>query len=241
MTLSEFLDEHLDQHELSDQVIRQLREYPADELLAQLSQRFVASEKLQNVFVQNNIFEICATVIGKPAGQFIAEVSTGPISNFSTQSFCRALSKCSIEGGFDIAARKLQNEVGHQRALTAHALLEFDEGSKILDWIESLFVESNETVKPDWGQLAALAGITWARICKWLDLGKPINLIALDAMKFCWDYDAGIGAWLHNYEPKLLEPTDKTEMKRHLLGYVDKESSPRVALTVEAIVQHLDS
>ena len=73
-----------------------------------------------------------------------------------------------------------------------------------------------------WGQLAAIAGITWETAEGWLQRGRPMNLVAVSALQCCFDNDAGIGAWLARHEPKLLQPVPPAIMIS-ALEQVDEE------------------
>ena len=236
MPLTQILDDVLNRQWIDDDSMGSLRQCPRNELLTTIQRRFADTD---SVTVQGNIFDICANVLGTEAGPWIRELSAGPISNMIALPFFRALAKCLGDEGFEIATAKLANEYENQLPLTAHALLEFDSKSQILDWIEQRLHSPNQPTKPDWGQLAAITGITWERIARWLDRGKPLSLVALDALNFCWNYDAGIGAWLHNHEPKLLTPADPDTMRARLQQYAEDDPSPRVDRTVKMIVEHL--
>ena len=236
MSLEQTLDEVLRREWIDQDSISALRQFPPDVLLLALRQRFAETDSL---LVQGNILDVCADVLGETAGPWIREVADGPISNMITRPFCRALAHCVGDDGFAIATAKLANESAHQLPLTAHALLEFDEKLQILDWIEERLHAPNQAARADWGQLAAIAGIKWQRVAVWLDRGKPLSLVALDALNFCWDYGAGIGGWLNTYKPKLLAPADDETMRARLLKYAEDNPTPRVTRRVTEIMEHL--
>lgn len=236
MLLEQTLDQILNHDWLDDDPTEPLREFPPKKLLASLRRRFAGNE---DITVQGNIFDVCAYVIGSEAGPWIREVAQGPISNLIVLPFFRALARCIGDDAFQIATAKLENEYKHQLAMTAHALLAFDSKSRILDWIEMQTCSSSVPITRDWGQLAAIAGITWQRIATWLERGNQLGLVALDALNCCWDYDAGEGGWLYIYEPTLLGPVEHETMRTRLEAYSEQYPYPRVEHTVKRILQHL--
>jgi hypothetical protein len=50
-----------------------------------------------------------------------------------------------------------------------------------LDWIERTIAQP-KLVAAFWGELAAKSGLTWPRAQRWLTSGRPLSLVALDAL-----------------------------------------------------------
>ena len=50
----------------------------------------------------------------------------------------------------------------------------------VLDWIEQ---NVPAVVTSDWGALAAVSSFEWSRATAWLRTGRPLSLVALDAMR----------------------------------------------------------
>ena len=62
--------------------------------------------------------------------------------------------------------------------------LNFVPGEPVLDWIETN-AHRAVNVSDSWGHVAACSPVTWLRISKWLDMGRPLSLIALDTTLYC--------------------------------------------------------
>ncbi|GAA3622178.1 hypothetical protein [Flavivirga jejuensis] len=54
----------------------------------------------------------------------------------------------------------------------------------VLDWVEQNAYRS-KNITQAWGHLSASPNFTWQRAEKWLEMGRPFSLIALDATMFC--------------------------------------------------------
>ena len=62
--------------------------------------------------------------------------------------------------------------------------LNFVRHEKVLDWIEKN-IHRTTNVGTNWGHLAASSYLSWDRTNKWLTHGRPMSLVALDALLFC--------------------------------------------------------
>ena len=90
------------------------------------------------------------------------------------------------------------------------------------------------------GMLAASSNFSWERAKKWLEQGRPLNLIALDALNFCTlNSYRGQSLWMKTLQPKLTDSFDTSEMISTLKNHVEKDSVPRVKNTVRNILQNL--
>ena len=95
-------------------------------------------------------------------------------------AWCEAAAKCLPEtAGLELAIAALHGLEDRQIRNARSGLLWF-RSNKVLDWIELNAPVAN--VKGDWGQLAALSDLDLARVQKWILAGRPLSLIALDAL-----------------------------------------------------------
>lgn len=98
--------------------------------------------------------------------------------------FAEALALClPFDEGFGIVTSQLER--GDERYLRGNitALLFFQHG-RTLDWIETV-QDRVVHVTSDWGHLVACSRFTWIRARRWLEMGRPLSLMALDALYFC--------------------------------------------------------
>ncbi|MDE5944080.1 MAG: hypothetical protein K2G93_00625 [Rikenella sp.] len=112
---------------------------------------------------------------------------------------------------------------------------------KTLDWMEHYAADKIQTVSPSYGHLAALSHFDWARCLRWLRTGRPLSLIALDALYSCTlrDY-AGQSPLLSELQPRMVDlPTDPTEIEAVLRAYQEQDNVTRVRHTVDRILAAL--
>src|SRR6185436_11112794 len=82
------------------------------------------------------------------------------------------------EEGFARVTDALASMNGNKPSLFLSALGEF-RSERALAWIEA---NVREDVTVDWGRLAALSRLDWPRAVRWLRTGRPLSLVALDAL-----------------------------------------------------------
>jgi hypothetical protein len=95
-----------------------------------------------------------------------------------------------------------------------------------LDWVE-------ENVRPPiditWGPLVAASQFDWERARKWLSSGRPLSLVALDAL-----YSCGRG---RREPPLLLNPPGSREFVSTLEEYLSRDNVPRVRKNVAFLLE----
>ena len=107
-------------------------------------------------------------------------------------------------------------------------------GDPVLNWLED---NIKEPITEDWGRAAALAGISWPRISKWLAQGRPLSLVALDALNACWHYNT---VALKEAKPKLHGPVNRDEMISSLRNYINTDNKPRAMRAGQNAIAHID-
>lgn len=93
-----------------------------------------------------------------------------------------------------------------------------------LKWIER---NITEIVSDDWGKLAALSNITWSHVHKWIESGRPLSLVALDAL-VSFRTSLSDHPVIQELKPKLKDPADIAEMDATVSKYLKIDPSPRV-------------
>ena len=107
----------------------------------------------------------------------------------------------------------------------------------VLDWIERKIPDSNIT--EDWGRLAALSVLDWSRLQNWVKRGRPLSLVAVDAL--CeFIPRPGQAPVLNRLEPTLAGCDDRGRIKGVLEDYLGVDDAPRVARKCQFIIDHLD-
>jgi hypothetical protein len=108
---------------------------------------------------------------------------------------------------------------------------------RVLDWIENYAPHLNVT--EDWGQLAALSDLSWSRVEIWLSSGRPLSLIALDALTVLIPR-SGQAPIVKRLEPKLKERPDRLTLTRALQACVAADTAPRVSSKCRYLTEHVD-
>ena len=73
---------------------------------------------------------------------------------------------------------------------------------------------------------------------RWLDQGRPLSLVALDALNACWLYNT---PQLRERRPKLHDPPTPALLQFRLNQYAEQDNVPRVTRAVAAIVAHYEA
>ncbi len=188
---------------LKDDVIQALQSQDKSLLVESLSRRVATSN---NPNVEGRAFEICSAV-GPSAAPWIR----GRWRDYHPDTvgeLIRSTAKClPITEGFPLALKALEKLPAVNLYDTAQALAHF-QSPKTLDWIEE---HAWAPFFMDLGRLAALSKLSWERASEWLRRGQPLSLIALYALKSCWDYNTPL---LKAVRPKLLAPESPAVMNQ---------------------------
>lgn len=111
---------------------------------------------------------------------------------------------------------------------------------KCLDWIEEN-ISRTENISLSWGHLAAISKFNWIRAEKWIDSGRPLSLVALDAINFCTIKGDKLNTSLMMREinPELLDNPNSEIIAEKISKYRLKDNTPRVKRIVDTIIKNL--
>jgi hypothetical protein len=102
--------------------------------------------------------------------------------------------------------------------------------SHTLDWIEQ---NGCSPVDITWGPLAASSQFDWEHAKKWLASGRPLSLIALDALSWCLSGDSRMGP--------LLNPPNEKEFISTLNDYLKRDNVVRVRERISSLLGYAPS
>lgn len=205
--------------------------YSPAEVMGALQERFAATVSLH---IRARTFEICAKALGPHAASFLRDrIAQGePYSS----SLALALAKClPAQEGFAIALERLREVTPQQLPLMACSLAAFNTQAT-LDWIEQQVKAPDVVLAEGWGRLAAMSHLEWSRVERWLDEGRPLSLVALDALNACWNYNT---PQLRERRPKLKNAPAAQALQTRLEQYAAQDDAPRVQRAVRSILPHL--
>lgn len=111
---------------------------------------------------------------------------------------------------------------------------------KCLDWIEEN-ISKTENVTLSWGHLAAISKFNWRRAEKWIDSGRPLSLVALDAINFCTTTGEklNMSVMMQEINPKIIDHPKHEIIAEKVQEYKTKDPSPRVKRIVNNIIENL--
>ncbi len=120
------------------------------------------------------------------------------------------------------------------------AALNFIRYDKTLDWIEGN-THRIKNVGINWGHVAASSHFSWDRACKWLSYGRPLSLIALDALMFCTTRGERLNQslWMREIQPKLTGNPPPEVMGNRLKEYLQTDNAPRVRSVIQEIIGNI--
>lgn len=200
-----FLDYAISRWFLKEDAMQALQTLEKSLLVESLTRRVATS---MNPNVEGRAYEICSA-LGPVADSWIR----GRWQNYhpdTIRDLIKATAKClPISEGFPLALEGLEKLPGVNLYDTACALAHF-QSPKTLDWIEE---HASPSFFMELGRLAALSKLSWKRASEWLRRGQPLSLVALFALKSCWDYNTPL---LRTLRPKLLEPESPAIMTKTL-------------------------
>lgn len=212
------LDYSITQWRLDDKVIECWGCLPMDEVCLALHRRFGAT---RNAAVRSVILEVAA-ITGGPAADLVRQAWREYPDGVPFWSLVQASASClPFEDGFARAEQALADMPAKARRDSLSALSHFRSPRALL-WIERNAVEPSNEV---WGRLAAASSFSWQKAQQWLGSGRPLNLIAIDALLAIADPRT---PFLRSLQPKLDAPPDEHEFRLVLGAAVVADPVPRV-------------
>jgi hypothetical protein len=177
--------------------------------------------------IEARAYEICALGVGPVAEQWIRE-RWDARRGLHWWPLAQALAACLPPGdGLTLALGALGDAPGSDRA----GALAFFRSARVLDWMEERVREAGAG---GWGRLAAASALDWPRAAAWLERGRPLSLVALDALLAIAKPDTGL---LERLRPALGRPPAASEFRSVLEACAARDPSPRVKRCVRAIMQ----
>ncbi|MFN4008177.1 MAG: hypothetical protein ACK4HE_11765 [Chitinophagaceae bacterium] len=118
--------------------------------------------------------------------------------------------------------------------------LNFIRNAKVLDWIENN-IHRTTNIGLNWGHLAASSYLSLDRASKWLTSGRPLSLVALDAIMFCTTVDERLNQsiWMRKIQPKLIDNPKPEIVAVRLQEYLQTDNTHRIKTTINKIIENL--
>ena len=180
---------------------------------------------------------ICANVLGSQASDWVNEQYERSVEEGLLFSWAEAAAIClPSPEGLEKAIDALANCKGRQLDEGIGALSWF-RSERVLDWIECNAPRSNVTGQ--WGQIAALSNLTWERTEEWLALGRPLSLIALDALDQFIHLPRHTQLVLH-LRPALRGGVNRETVLRALASQKLNDPAPRCVKKCDFLIENIE-
>lgn len=149
------------------------------------------------------------------------------------------IEKLEKKEAFELITSEL-NECEDKYLTELMAPLNFLKYEFVLDWIEQNANRIENTTQ-DWGHLSASSNFSWERAEKWLNMGRPLSLIALDATMFCTTRGERLNQslWMRELNPKLNDNPKLEKIANGLKDYLKKDNVPRTKNVVNRIINNI--
>lgn len=222
------LDYSLTRWSLDEETFIAWSQLPISGVLSTLTTRFAETI---NEGVRSKILKICASCAGEAAADFVTYAWGDYPEHCDLMSLAEASASClSFEDGFGRVLQALAAMPDEQAKRDAMLCLGYFSSPRTLDWIERCIYFP---ITESWGYLAASSVIDWKRIKDWLAAGRPLSLVAIDALCAIQRMPT---PFLKKRGATLSSPPTFEELKQVLEVYVKQDSVPRVSQRVVAIL-----
>lgn len=219
----------LTRYALSDELLEAWKKYPAAEILEFLTKAY---ESREDCHCRSSVLKLAEKCLGLAGADLVR------------RAWLDYPEKMHFTGLVNASVACLPLEEGFERSFAVFATLPFKEqrtrmmymsffkNPKMLDWIES---NIQSPVTSNWGNLASSSGIAWERVKRWLLSGRPMSLVALDAL--IGVAKTAEGGRLHLHEPVKGLPSAE-EVEKCLRDYEQTDSAPCVQNSIDYIVEN---
>jgi hypothetical protein len=210
-----------------------LRKFPPEAVLDELERRAATG----NRHALEVTLKLCASVVECVAAPWVRAQYERACNHNVLFSWAEAAARCLPHPeGLNKTVDALRAYSGQELRDRKGALMWF-RSSAVLDWIENHAPRANVT--DDWGRLAALSDLPWSRVDAWLARGRPLSLIALDALAE-FIPRPGQAPIVKQLQPKLQGNPDALTLTRALQACMAADTAPRIAGRCRYLIEHLD-
>jgi hypothetical protein len=182
--------------------------------LSTLSARFASTP---NAGIRARVLSICASGVREVGADFVRRAWVEYPENVALISLAEASAACLPQAdGFERVTAALARLDGREKRDQMFGLSYF-RSPDALAWIErNVF----EPITESWGYLAAASKIDWPRVEAWLGSGRPLSLVAIDALLAIARPRT---PFLRESKPTLATPPGPSRLREVLLAYRERD------------------
>jgi hypothetical protein len=222
------LDYSITRWRLSDEIVIAWRRLESRLVLEALERRFRLAV---NEGVRSVILELAAIVLKDAAADLVRSAWDRYPREVGLHSLIRASASCLPFAEAFASAISALEALPLRKQRDAMLSLSYFQSPAVLDWIET---QACEPTTGAWGNLAAASGFSWSRAMKWLRLGRPCSLVAIDALCAIANPRTPL---LRSIQPILLEAPCAAELRNALFDYAKTDDVPRVRQGIESVLR----
>ncbi len=184
-----------------------------------------------NSGVRSTCLDVAAIALKSSGSSFVKNVWLSHQKGVELTSLFRASAAClPLEEGFRLACAAL-DALSTREQRDAKVALSYFQSPLALRWIET---HAAEPTTEDWGHLAAASCMSWRDVVSWLEFGRPLSLIAIDALRAIAEPRTPL---LRAMSPALLAPPRQAELISVLTAYETADPVPRVRQRIATLRQ----
>ena len=176
-TLNDLIDYAIVVWEIEKTLKERINNYSNEEIEIELKKRLE-----ERPFLKFDIIQVASKVINGTSSPFIKSLWISRNQNDSIIEYAELLAN-SFSGDEGVLEYLSQlDKIESEKELNEQVRgLMFFKSPRIINWIEySAYKIKN--IPNVWGTVSALSDINWATIQKWIDKGRPLSLMAIDAL-----------------------------------------------------------
>jgi hypothetical protein len=221
------LDYSITRWHLEPELIEAWKERDPLSVLSTVAPRFASTS---NDGIKAKILSICALTVGGIGADFIRSAWKDYPEKLSLGSLAQASAAClpPVEG-YERVVAALASQEGQKKRDQMYGLSYFHSQDS-LDWIEQNIFEP---ITDSWGYLAAASKLDWPRIEAWFDKGRPLSLVAIDALLAI---TRPMTPLLRELGPSLLMPPTHSRFQQDLQAYRARDPVPRVQQRIDGLL-----
>lgn len=201
------------------------------QVLPTLAARYAST---RNARIRGATLEICALAVGEAAAGFVRQAWNDYGETVDLYSLAQASAAClPYREGFDRVRAAVDALEPREQRSRMYALAYFH-SPEVIGWIEQHVFSP---VTEDWGRVAAASQLDWATAERWLASGRPLSLVALDALAAI--VDPRRPPRPREPRARLHQPPDAAVLANALTAHAQRDPVPRVERITGYLLQNL--
>lgn len=223
------LDFTITRWQVTDALAARWHQLPSSQVLETLTERFRTTT---NVGIRSVVLEVVSIALKEKAADLVESAWRLSLEQIALHSLIRASAEClPFVDAFERATTAIEALPQTDRRCAMSALHYF-RSPLTLDWIEK---HAGEPITEAWGYLAAASGFSWSRAKSWLEHGRPLSLIAIDALLAIAKPQTPN---LRSLQPLLHEAPSAAHLGVELQRYAERDNVPRVRQRIDSLLKH---